>query len=348
MLRYAVRRLALAVPVLLGITAITFVLMWIIPGDATQAFVDPKVGTLDPEVARAARERWGLDAPFLVQYGKYLGNILRGDLGYSHVTNQSVRDAILEVLPATARLALTALVISTLFGMSIGVFTALRRGSYLDTAGMVVTLFGVSIPTFWLGLLLMWLLAVHWPLFPPTGYGHGEVSYLVLPAVTLGLSYAGGMARLTRSAMLDVLHVRQPWRLRPPKLNRHPKVKRRPRKSLQRRRQSRPSKQPRLRLSRNAWLPRNLSQRSSHRPRNRQLRSRQHRRSHNLSLHPLNSPRLLRRRPKSRRVRQWPRFKSSAGTTSARQSSISSRAARQSTAASSWDSRGCWPKPVAC
>jgi len=206
MLRYAVRRLALAVPVLLGITAITFVLMWIIPGDATQAFVDPKVGTLDPEVARAARERWGLDAPFLVQYGKYLGNILRGDLGYSHVTNQSVRDAILEVLPATARLALTALVISTLFGMSIGVFTALRRGSYLDTAGMVVTLFGVSIPTFWLGLLLMWLLAVHWPLFPPTGYGHGEVSYLVLPAVTLGLSYAGGMARLTRSAMLDVIN----------------------------------------------------------------------------------------------------------------------------------------------
>jgi peptide/nickel transport system permease protein len=206
MLRYAVRRLALAVPVLLGITAITFVLMWIIPGDATQAFVDPKVGTLDPEVARAARERWGLDAPFLVQYGKYVGNILRGDLGYSHVTNQSVRDAILEVLPATARLALTALVISTLFGMSIGVFTALRRGSYLDTAGMVVTLFGVSIPTFWLGLLLMWLLAVHWPLFPPTGYGHGEVSYLVLPAVTLGLSYAGGMARLTRSAMLDVIN----------------------------------------------------------------------------------------------------------------------------------------------
>ena len=206
MLRYAVRRLALAVPVLLGITAITFVLMWIIPGDATQAFVDPKVGTLDPEVARAARERWGLDAPFLVQYGKYLGNILRGDLGYSHVTNQSVRDAILEVLPATARLALTALVISTLFGMSIGVFTALRRGSYLDTAGMVVTLFGVSIPTFWLGLLLMWLLAVHWQLFPPTGYGHGEVSYLVLPAVTLGLSYAGGMARLTRSAMLDVIN----------------------------------------------------------------------------------------------------------------------------------------------
>lgn len=206
MLRYAIRRLALAGPVLLGITSITFLLMWVIPGDATQAFVDPKIGTLDPDVARAARERWGLDAPFLVQYGRYLGNILRGDLGYSHITNQSVLDAIREVVPATARLALTALVISTLFGMTMGIFTALRRGSYLDTAGMVVTLFGVSIPTFWLGLLLMWLLAVHWPLFPPTGYGRGELSYLVLPAATLGLSYAGAMARVTRSAMLDVMN----------------------------------------------------------------------------------------------------------------------------------------------
>lgn len=206
MLRYAVRRLILAVPILLGITVITFVLMWIIPGDATQAFIDPKIGTIDPEVVKAARERWGLDAPFYVQYGKYLGNILRGDLGYSHITNERVRDAVLQRLPATARLALTALVISTIFGMTMGVFTALRRGSYLDTAGMVVTLAGVSVPTFWLGLLLMWLLAVRWPLLPPTGYGRGEMAYLVLPAMTLGLSYAGGIARLTRSAMLDVIN----------------------------------------------------------------------------------------------------------------------------------------------
>lgn len=204
MLRYAARRLLLAVPILLGITVITFVLMWIIPGDATEVFIDPKIGTVDPEVVRAARERWGLDAPFVVQYGKYLGNLLRGDLGYSHITNQLVRDAVLERLPATAQLALTAAAISTLVGMSMGVFTALRRGTSLDTAGMVLTLSGVSVPTFWLGLLLMWLLAVHWPVFPPTGYG--GLSHLVLPAVTLGLSYAGAMARLTRSAMLDAIN----------------------------------------------------------------------------------------------------------------------------------------------
>ena len=205
MLRYAVRRLILAVPILLGVTLITFVLMWVVPGDVTTSFMDPKIGTIDPEVLRAVRKQWGLDAPFHVQYGRYLGNLLRGDLGYTYLSNQRVREAILERLPATARLALAALVLSTCLGIGAGVFTALRRGSYLDTAGMVVTLFGVSVPTFWLGLLLMWWLAVRARLLPATGYGHGEWSYVVLPAVTLGLSYAGAMARLTRSSVLDVL-----------------------------------------------------------------------------------------------------------------------------------------------
>ncbi|MDQ7844529.1 MAG: ABC transporter permease [Armatimonadota bacterium] len=205
MARFALRRLLAAVPVLLGVTFITFVLMWIIPGDATQSFMDPKIGTIDPEVLRAARKVWGLDAPFLVQYGKYLGNLLRGDLGYSYLTNERVWDAIAQRLPATGRLALAAMVISTALGVSAGVFTALRRGSLVDAAGMIVTLAGVSVPTFWLGLLLMWWLAVRWAILPATGYGRGELSYLVLPAVTVGLSYAGAIARLARSATLDVI-----------------------------------------------------------------------------------------------------------------------------------------------
>lgn len=205
MLRYAFRRLVVAVPILLGITFITFVLMWVIPGDATQLFVDPKIGTVDPQVLEAARKQWGLDAPFLVQYGRYLANVLRGDLGTLPLTNERVLDVILERIPATARLALAAVAVSTVLGMSAGVFTALRRGSYLDTAGMVVTLLGVSVPTFWLGLLLMWWLAVRWALLPATGYGQGQWGYLVLPAMTLGLSYAGAIARLTRSSTLDVV-----------------------------------------------------------------------------------------------------------------------------------------------
>lgn len=205
MLRFAVRRLLLAIPILLGITFITFVLMWIIPGDVTQAFVDPKIGTLDREVMQAARERWGLDDPFFVRYAKYARNLLRGDLGASPVTHEPIVDMILGRMPATIRLALSAIVISTMLGVGVGIFSALRRGTVLDSAAIVATLCGVSIPTFWLGLLLMWLLAVHWPLLPATGYGRGEWAYVVLPAVTLGVSYAGAVARLTRSAMLDVL-----------------------------------------------------------------------------------------------------------------------------------------------
>jgi peptide/nickel transport system permease protein len=206
MLRFAVRRVILAGPVLLGITVITFVLMWLVPGDATEALVDPKIGTIDPVVLQAVREKWGLNAPPHVQYARYLWNIMRGDLGFSHATNQPVRDAVFERIPATARLALTAMALSVVVGVGMGVVTAVRRGSQFDTVGMIVTLIGVSLPTFWLGFMLMWLLAVRWPLLPATGYGYGGVSYLVLPAVTLGLSYAGGMARLTRSSMLDVIN----------------------------------------------------------------------------------------------------------------------------------------------
>jgi peptide/nickel transport system permease protein len=206
MLKYATRRVVLAVPVFLGITVITFVLMWLVPGDATEAFVDPKIGTIDPAVLRAVREKWGLDAPAHIQYGRYLGNIIRGDLGFSYATNQRVRDALLERIPATARLAFAAVSISIVVGVSTGVLTAVRRGSYIDTVGMIVTLMGVSLPTFWLGYMLMWLLAVRWQLLPATGYGYGNVSFLVLPSVTLGLSYAGGMARLTRSSTLDVIN----------------------------------------------------------------------------------------------------------------------------------------------
>jgi len=204
--RYAIRRLAQAVPIFLGITIITFVLMALVPGDATQVFVDPKVGTIDPEFMQAVRKKWGLDAPLHVQYGRYLLNALRGDLGFSYGTNQAVLDAVLERFPATARLALAALAISAIIGVSTGIFSAAWRGSYFDTAGMVVALFGISMPVFWLGLMLMWFVGVKWPVLPPSGYGQGAVSYLVLPALTLGLAFTASIARVTRSAMLDVIN----------------------------------------------------------------------------------------------------------------------------------------------
>jgi len=204
--RYLVRSLLRAVPILLGITTITFVLMWLIPGDASQAFADPKTGAIDPAVIQAVRRQWGLDASPYAQYGRYLWNVVRGDLGFSQITNERVLDALRARFPATAKLALTAILLSSGVGMSVGIFTAARRGSLFDTVGTLVSLFSVAVPAFWLGLIFMWLFAVKWPVFPPTGYGHGEWSYLILPAATLGLASAGSIARLTRSAMLDAIN----------------------------------------------------------------------------------------------------------------------------------------------
>lgn len=206
MLKYSVRRLALVVPTFLGITIITFAVMSMIPGDATQVFIDAKVGTIDPEFMQAVRKKWGLDAPLHVRYAKFLWNAVHGDLGFSYDTNQDVRSAVLERFPVTAKLALAALAISTGLGVSTGVFSAARRGSYLDTAGMAVALFGISMPVFWLGLMLMWFVGVKWPVLPPSGYGQGELSHLVLPSLTLGLAFTASIARVTRSAVLDVIN----------------------------------------------------------------------------------------------------------------------------------------------
>lgn len=205
MLLYTLRRLLLVLPVFVGITMITFVLMYLVPGDATVIFVDPRVGIMDPAAAAAIRKKWGLDDPLHVQYLRFLWNVVRGDLGVSYRTNQDVRLAVLERLPATAKLAGAAMAIATVMGVSIGVFSAARRGSMFDTASMVVALFGISMPVFWLGLMLMWFVGVKWPVLPPSGYGQGQLAYLVLPSVTLGLALTGGIARMTRSAMLDVI-----------------------------------------------------------------------------------------------------------------------------------------------
>lgn len=202
---YILRRTVAILPIFFGITVVTFILMQLAPGDATQMYMDPKVGTLDPEVAQAVRVKWGLDAPLHVQYTRFLSNLGRGDLGQSIRTNQDVVSAVAERIPATARLALAALTISALIGIAAGVFSATHRGSFGDFLGMVAALFGISVPVFWLGLMLIWVVGVKLPVLPPSGYGQGELRYLVLPGLTLGLALAGTVARVTRSAMLEVV-----------------------------------------------------------------------------------------------------------------------------------------------
>ncbi|MDR7520892.1 MAG: ABC transporter permease [Armatimonadota bacterium] len=201
---FVLRRLLLAVPVFIGVTLVTFVLMQIVPGDPVLLLMEEKVATVDPEAARRIRAKWGLDDPAPVQYLKFLGNALRGDLGVSYRTDRSVLGSVLERFPATATLAGAALAIAVLIGVPLGIAAALRQNSLVDSASIMLATVGVSVPNFWLGILLIYLLAVQWRWLPPSGYGPA-IPYLIMPALTLGTGVAAVIARLTRSSMLEVI-----------------------------------------------------------------------------------------------------------------------------------------------
>lgn len=202
--RFIARRLLLAVPVFVGVTLVTFVLMHIVPGDPVALLMEEKMASVDPVAARIIRAKWGLDDPVPIQYLKFLRNAAQGDLGISYRTDRAVLTSILERLPATAKLAAAALALAMLIGVSTGIAAALRQNTIFDSASIVLATMGVSIPNFWLGLLLIYLLAVQWRWLPPSGYGPAY-PYLIMPAITLGTGLAAVIARLTRSSMLDVI-----------------------------------------------------------------------------------------------------------------------------------------------
>jgi ABC-type dipeptide/oligopeptide/nickel transport system permease component len=152
----------------------------------------------------------GLNDPLYVQYFRFLGNMLRGDLGTSMITGTPINESIRSVLPYTLQLTLTAVVIGALFGVPVGVYTAVKRNSLADYVGRILSLAGLSVPAFYLGILIMYAFAIKVPLFPAVGGGElddlqDNLSHLVLPALTLGLIMTASVARLTRSAMLNVL-----------------------------------------------------------------------------------------------------------------------------------------------
>jgi peptide/nickel transport system permease protein len=205
LVRFIARRLLLVVPVFIGVTLVTFALMQIVPGDPVALLMEQKVATVDPVAARIIRAKWGLDDPVPIQYLKFLRNAVRGDLGISYRTDRKVLISILERVPATGKLAAAALGLAIIFGVSAGIVAALRQNTVFDSASIVLATIGVSIPNFWLGLLLIYLLAVQWRWLPPSGYGPAY-PYLIMPATTLGLGLSAVIARLTRSSMLDVIH----------------------------------------------------------------------------------------------------------------------------------------------
>jgi peptide/nickel transport system permease protein len=205
MLRFALRRILQFIPTILAITLILFLLLNILPGDAALMAGDAQDKGMDPRFIEEMKKRWGLDRPIHIRYLTYLKNLATGDLGLSYLRREKVSALIASRLWPTLKLALVAMLIAAGIGIPLGFFSALRQGSWLDTFSMVGAVSGVSIPQFWLGLLLMFFLAVKLPFFPTSGYGDGAVKHILLPAFTLGVGYMALLARTTRAAVVEIL-----------------------------------------------------------------------------------------------------------------------------------------------
>lgn len=201
MIRYIARRLLASIPTILTVTVLVFAMLQLVPGDPAEIFLGENRST--PELLAQIRHDMGLDRPLHVQYLSYIGGVLRGDLGESLFNNQPVLQQILAAFPYTLELALSALLISTVLGVSLGVLSALKHNTWIDTMAMGFALIGVSMPVFWLGLLLILVFSVRLQWFPPMG--QGGLDRLVLPALALGLLSSATLARLVRSSMLDTL-----------------------------------------------------------------------------------------------------------------------------------------------
>ena len=214
MVRFAVRRVAQAGVVLLGVSLIVFLLVQLVPGDPIRVSLGTR---FDPETYAALRERAGFDRPLVVQYLSYVGNAVTGDLGVSFRTGQPVTTTLVDRLPATLSLAACALLVALCIAVPLGVMAATRSGGPVDAVATVVSQIGVSIPDFWMAILLILLFSGTLGLLPPSGYvplSEDPVAWaqhMVLPAVTVGLVSGAILTRFVRSAVLEQLgqdHVR--------------------------------------------------------------------------------------------------------------------------------------------
>ena len=200
MLAYVFRRLVQSALILLGVSFITFLLLYVLPADPVRQIAGRSA---TPETVENIRRQLGLDQPFVVQYGRYLAGLFQGDMGRSYLQKTEVAALIMARLPATLLLMLGAIVAELAIGLSLGVLAAVRRGGALDQSLMITSFVAVSAPQFVVGLLLLYVFAVKLGWFPIGGYGH--LSNLVLPAMTLGIMGSGWYSRMMRSSMIDVL-----------------------------------------------------------------------------------------------------------------------------------------------
>jgi peptide/nickel transport system permease protein len=202
MITYILRRCVQAIPVLFGITLFTFLIAHLVPGDPVQAFAGDK--QLSPELAAQIRQQYGLDKPLWQQYLTYMDDLVHGDMGAGLHNKRPVTDTIREAIGPTLQLTLAGLMFALTIGVTFGVLAAIYHNTWIDSAAMVVALLGVSLPVFYLGLIMLFIFSFRLSWFPSSG-SDGWRS-LVLPAVTIGIASSAYIARLVRSSMLEVLH----------------------------------------------------------------------------------------------------------------------------------------------
>ena len=208
MATYLVRRFLLMILTLFLMSILIFVMLRLVPGNIADILFD-SAGFVDPAQKKKLEAEFGLDQPMLTQYLRWVGGLLRGDLGFAYVTEKPAIEEILPRLPVTAKLACLALFFSVSLGIPLGVISAVKQNSVLDYTLRVISLSGLSLPSFWLGLLIL-MAFVNWlgwiPIYSkPTGSFFGDLGYLILPAMAVGFRSSALTMRLTRSSMLEVL-----------------------------------------------------------------------------------------------------------------------------------------------
>ncbi|GAB6084898.1 nickel ABC transporter permease [Alkaliphilus crotonatoxidans] len=198
--KYILRRLLLLIPVMIGVTFIVFTMMYFTPGNPARIMLGESAPA--HEVAKL-EEELGLNDPFIVQFGRYVSNAVRGDIGRSYQTKRPVMDEILSRFPATLKLTALGVLVAVVLGIPTGIISATRQYSLFDNIAMVLALLGVSMPNFWQGLMLVLLFSVQLKWFPSSGFTSWK--HMILPAITLGTSSAAIITRMTRSSMLEVI-----------------------------------------------------------------------------------------------------------------------------------------------
>jgi ABC-type dipeptide/oligopeptide/nickel transport system permease component len=201
MTAFIVRRLLLAIPTLVGVLIVAFLVLQVAPGDPVQAMVGEHA---DSATVARLHKQLHLDEPLVKRFGLYVNDIAHGDLGRSYITDRPITRDIRERFPKTLQLAGAAMLLAAILGITLGILSAAKPGGLADRFALGLAYVGISFPVYWVGLLLILLFAVTLHVLPPSGFG--GIKFLILPAVTLGMRSIAFLARMTRSSMLDALH----------------------------------------------------------------------------------------------------------------------------------------------